>query len=229
MKRILVLVLLSLVFLGGCAKSDAQLAEEGYVLNPLENGYVLQGELPAPRDVSKTYKPNADAAETACTETVYSAACSSISTENLHEYLNRDDVLYIDVRDFKDTTMKHFRNFEVIPYFAYIFNANAHTDEALVQLYGGSIDAPVAVYKESDAILNALFPKDKTIFILCQSGGRVAQLMKILEVKGYDMSKIYNIGGMAQYTDAMYAPYVVDSGEFTIEGTYIINGVTRNN
>jgi rhodanese-related sulfurtransferase len=227
MKKIIALILVSL-FLVGCAKSDAQLTKEGYVLKPLENGYVAQAALPAPRDTTKTYKPTQDAAETACTADVYNAACSSIGVANLDQYLNRDDVVYIDVRDYKDYAMKHFKNFEVIPYFAFIFNANAHTDPTMVQLYGGTPAAPVAVYAESDAILNAMFPKDKTLFIMCQSGGRVVQLMNILKAKGYDMSKIYNIGGVGQYTDAKYADYITDTGELTIEGAYKINDVVRN-
>lgn len=227
MKKFLVITLVSL-FLVGCAKSDAQLTKEGYVLNPLENGYVAQATLPEARDVTKTYKPSSDAADTACTADVYNAACSSVGVANLDQFLNRDDVVYIDVRDYKDYSMKHFKNFEVIPYFAFIFNATAHTDPTMVQLYGGSPTEPVAVYAESDAILNALFPKDKTIFIMCQSGGRVVQLMNILKAKGYDMSKVYNIGGMGQYTDARYADYITDSGEFTIEGSYKINDVVRN-
>jgi hypothetical protein len=27
----------------------------------------------------------------------------------------------------------------------------------------------------------------------------------------------------------MYAPFINDTGELTIEGTYIVNGLTRNN
>jgi rhodanese-related sulfurtransferase len=226
MKKLLVLLILSLVLVG-CAKSEDQLKEEGWVLNPAENGYVFQSELPAPVDTTKKYVPAQGEAEKDCAAGVYSASCSSIGVENLEQYLNRDDVLYIDVRDFKDYTMKHFRNFEVIPYFAYIFNAEAHTDLTKVQLYGGSIAEPVAVYEESDAILEALFPKDKTIFIMCQSGGRVAQLMKILEVKGYDMSKIYNVGGVGQYTDAKFSPYITNTGEFTVEATYVLTELTR--
>ena len=62
---------------------------------------------------------------------------------------------------------------------------------------------------------------------MCQSGGRVAQMMKILEVKGYDMSKIYNVGGVGQYTDSKYAPYLTNTGEFTVEATYIVTELTR--
>jgi len=226
MKKLIVLLLLSLTLVG-CAKSDAQLTKEGYVLKPLENGYVAQAALPAPRDTTKTYKPTQDAADTACTADVYNAACSSIGVANLDQYMNRDDVVYIDLRDYKDYSMKHFRNFEVIPYFAFIFNANAHTDPTMVQLYGGTPEAPVAVYEESDDLLEALFPKDKTIFLMCQSGGRVVQMMNILKAKGYDMTKIYNVGGMGQYTDAKYADRITNTGELTIEGAYKVNEVTR--
>mgnify|MGYP004701431851 CR=1 FL=1 len=227
MKKLFVLLVLSLVLVG-CAKSETQLQEEGWVLNPTENGYVFQAELPAPIDITKTYVPAKDQPEKNCEAGVYAASCSSIGVDNLDQFLNRDDVVYIDLRDFKDYSMKHLRNFEVIPYFAYIFNANAHTDETLVQLYGGTIDAPVAVYKESDALLKALFPQDKTIFLICQSGGRVAQMMKILEVKGYDMSRIYNVGGIGMLTDAKYDVHMTNTGEFSVDATYIINEVNRN-
>ena len=136
MKKLLALIVLSLVLVG-CAKSETQLQEEGWVLNPAENGYVLQAELPAPIDTTKKYVPAKDQPEKNCEAGVYAASCSSIGVENLDQYLNRDDVVYIDLRDFKDYSMKHLRNFEVIPYFAYIFNANANTDETMVQLYGG--------------------------------------------------------------------------------------------
>lgn len=228
MKKLLWIAVLSLVFVG-CAKSEDQLAAEGYVLNPLEQGFVFQGELPAPRDLSKTYKPTADSPETACTDEVYSVACSSVNPENLDQYLNRNDVLYIDIRDFKDTTMKRFRNFEVVPYFAYIFNANAHTDENLIQLFGGTPAEPIAVYVESEILLNQFFPKDKTLFIICAAGGRVNQLMNILKAYGYDMSRVYNIGGVGQYTDSKYAPFLADTAEFTIEGEYKILDVNRRN
>ena len=226
MKKLLVLLILSLALVG-CAKSPEKLVEEGWVLNPLENGYVMQLELPAPIETTKKYVPAQGEAEKACEAGVYAAGCSSIGVENLDQFLNRDDVVYIDLRDFKDYTMKHFRNFEVVPYFAYIFNAEANTDATKVQLYGGSIAEPVAVYEESDDLLEALFPKDKTIFLMCQSGGRVAQMMKILEVKGYDMSKIYNVGGVGQYTDSKYAPYLTNTGEFTVEATYVVTELTR--
>ena len=177
-----------------------------------------QKALPAPVDSSKP-----DAAKTP-----YAAGVSSINASNLFEYFGRDDVLYIDVRDFGDYQKKHLRNFECIPYFAFIFNADAGKDAKKPQLYGGTVNEPVSAYKESDDMLNVFFPKDKTLFIMCQSGGRVAQLMTLLSKKGYDMSKIYNVGGMGQFTAREYADYTVDALEFKVDAAYSIEGLTKN-
>lgn len=233
MKKILV-ALLAMLLLVGCSsqpaqKTDEELMAEGWVKNPTENGYVLaEGELPAPIDTTKMYTPSKDAAETACTEGVYAAACSSINSTNLTEYLARENVLYIDLRDYSDYSQKHLRNFESIPYFAYVFDAEAGVNADKIQLFGGSVAEPTSTYAESDDLLEVLFPKDTTIFLMCQSGGRVAQLMKLLEVKGYDMSRIYNVGGMGQFTDAAFKDYTTDSLEFKVEATYSFEGLTRN-
>ncbi|MBR5005418.1 MAG: hypothetical protein IKY14_08155, partial [Erysipelotrichaceae bacterium] len=118
MKKLIAL-LAALLVLAGCSsapaqKTDEELMAEGWVKNPLENGYVAApAELPAPVDTTKTYK-NAEEKEVACEAGNYSAACSSINASNLQDWLNRDDVLYIDLRDYADFGGKHLRNFEVI-------------------------------------------------------------------------------------------------------------------
>lgn len=182
-------------------------------------------KLPAPVNTEATYK-NKDEQEVACELTNYTNACAAINVSNLHEYLGRDDVLYIDLRDYSDYASKHLRNFEVIPYFAYIFNAEAGTNPEKVQLFGGSVAEPVAAYEESVELLEVLFPKDKTIFLMCQSGGRVAQCMTLLDSLGWDMSKIYNVGGMGQYTAEEYAPYTTNAAEFKVQATYSFEGLT---
>lgn len=221
-------VLMAALLLAGCSSAPTaeELAEQGYVLNPAENGYVAQPALPeSPRDTTKTYKPSKDAGETACTADAYAPACSSIGVDNLYQYLNRDDVVYIDLRDYVDYSKKHLRNFEVVPYFALIFDANAGT-EGKPQLFGGDVTAPVSTYEESDDLLEVYFPKDKTIFLMCQSGGRVGNMMKLLAAKGYDMNKIFNVGGMGQYTAAEYAEYTVDTAEVAVNATYSFEGLT---
>ncbi|WP_428770721.1 rhodanese-like domain-containing protein [Treponema sp. HNW] len=210
MKRLLILIAAVSVLAACSVKKPAETVQI-----PAEP---VQKMLPAPVDTSK---PDAQ-------KTPYAAGVSSINASNLFEYFGRDDVLYIDVRDFGDYQKKHLRNFECIPYFAFIFNADAGKDAKKTQLYGGTVSEPVSVYKESDDMLNVLFPKDKTLFIMCQGGGRVAQLMTILEKKGYDMSKIYNVGGMGQFTASEYADYTVDALEFKVNAAYSIEGLTKN-
>ncbi len=184
-------------------------------------------ELPAARDTSKKYTPSEGADPVECTEDVFLPGCAAINNENLLEYLNRDDVLYIDLRDYADYAKKHFRNFECIPYFALIYSKEG--GDNITQLYSGDTTAPVATYEESDELLEVFFPKDKTIFLMCQSGGRVAQLMNILNAKGYDMSKIYNITGMGNFTGGEYADITVDAAEIMVDAAYSFEGLTRVN
>ena len=228
MKKLL-LSALAVFMLAGCSTPatteetpEEPTTEEQGTETPAEN---TAAELPAPRDTTKTYKPSEDAGETACTEDVYTTACSSIGADNLYEYLGRDDVVYIDLRDYADYAKTHLRNFEVVPYFAVIFNENAGT-EGNPQLFGGTTTEPVAAYEESVDLLEAFIPKDKTVFLMCQSGGRVAQMMQLLEANGYDMSKIYNVGGMAQLTDSAYAEWTTNTAELTIDATYSFTGLT---
>jgi len=235
MKKLSIALLAGLL-LAGCSTTtcptDEELVAQGWVKNPAENGYVLVEdanilpELPVSVDTTKTYKDK-DGNEVACTATNFTTSCAGINSENLHQYLGRDDVVYIDLRDYSDYAKKHLKNFEVLPYFAAIFNAEAHTDATKPQLYGGSTAEPVAVYEESDALLNAMIPTDKTVFLMCQSGGRVAQMMTLLNAKGYDMTKIYNVGGMGQYTADEYAEWTTDNAELTITATYAFEGLTR--
>ncbi len=187
-----------------------------------------QTQLPAPVDTKKTYKANKDdTEETVCEPGNFGPTCSAINSENLREYLGRSDVAYIDIRDYADYAKKHLRNFECIPYFALIFDANADKDPSLPQLYGGTTDNPVPVYEESDEILAALFPKNKNIFLMCQGGGRVNNLMKILSARGWDMSKVYNIGGMGHYATPAYRDITTDTPEIILETTYKFEGLTR--
>ena len=223
MKKLIAL-LAALLVLAGCSsapaqKTDEELMAEGWVKNPLENGYVAAAaELPAPVDTTKNYKDK-DGNEIACTATDYSADCSSINKDNLHEYLNREDVLYIDLRDYADFGGKHLRNFEVIPYFAYIYGTEG-------QLFSGDVTAPVATYEESVEIMEVLFPKDATLFLMCQSGGRVAKCIQLLEALGWDTSKIYNVGGMGQFTSDALVSVTSNPAEMKLEATYSFEGLT---
>lgn len=210
------------------AEAETEATEELVEEDAASEETSVKVSLPTPINTDKEFKANAEDEElTECSATEFSPDCSSIDNTNLIEYLGRDDVLYIDIRDYNDYAKKHFRNFEVIPYFALIFNAEAHTNPDMVQLYGGSDSDPIPVYEESDMLLEVLFPKDKTLFIMCQGGGRVANLMRILEARGWDMSKVYNIGGMAQYSGSEYRDYITDMPEILLDAVYGFEGLTR--
>lgn len=221
MKKLLVSSLALLMLAGCAAPAECPECPEPQVVEVEKT----PEPLPAPRDTTKTYVPSEGADPVACEENVYSAACSSIGVDNLVNYLNRDDVVYIDLRDYKDYAKKHLKNFEVIPYFAVVFDKEAGT-EGKPQLYGGELTAPVATYEESALLMESFIPKDKTVFLMCQSGGRVAQMMTLLDSLGYDMSKIYNVGGMGNFTDSAFAEWTTDMAEMVVDATYNFEGLT---
>ena len=52
-----------------------------------------------------------------------------------------------------------------------------------------------ANYRESLDVLEALFPKDKVIFLMCGGGGYSGMMKNMLVELGWDESKIYDVGG----------------------------------
>ena len=173
------------------------------------NGYVkAPGALPAPRDASKTVTKKVSGVDTefSCdtddTSISYDVGCSTINSENLKNYLNRSDVAYIDVRNTRDSGKYdelHLKGFVNYEFFADIYGGS--TAEEGTQLFYRLADGTfVPRYASSVSALEAMFPKDKTLFLMCQSGARVATLMALLDQYGWDMEKVYNVGGMGQYT-----------------------------
>ena len=136
----------------------------------------------------------------ACNQDNFSPDCSGVNANNLYKYLNRDDVIYIDVRNSDEYNNMHLHGFHLISLQESIIGSDD-------QLFYGTPTNADARYVESIDILNEMFPQDKILFIMCQSGNRVAQVMQILKLYGYDMTKIYNVGGMVQYSSNKYNEY----------------------
>ena len=167
-------------------------SENGYVQNPdyagwaEENGYSKLEVLPAARLEGKTTYNTADSG-------IQIAPKEGSGAKKLVDYLDREDVVYIDLRGGADYNKGHIEGFEWVPHFDIIMaNGGAKGDQLFYTDGEGKIQPR---YEESKAILNAIFPKDRTIFLMCKSGGRVAKTMDVLAANGYDMSKIYNVGG----------------------------------
>ena len=138
----------------------------------------------------------------------------NINESTIDQYLNRSDSVYRDMRMLKDpgnyeaiggdSYLSGFINgFEVVP-LPYIVNVEGlpetvgetYTGKTLFTLSNG-IYTPN--YKESLLVLEALFPKDKVIFLMCGGGGYAGMMKNLLVALGWDANKIYNVGGYWYY------------------------------
>lgn len=144
----------------------------------------------------------------------------NINEKTIDNYLGRPDVAYRDVRMLEDkATWENkggerdltgfVKGFEVVPY-AYLTEfpqeyIDQKKSENVTGLYKGKTlyrlenGKYVANYKESLEILEYIFPKDKTIFLMCGAGGYANFTKQMLGALGWDINKIYNVGGYWNY------------------------------
>ena len=134
----------------------------------------------------------------------------NINEATIDNYLNRSDSVYRDMRMLKDEANYEaiggdsylsgvVKGFEVVP-FPYLCNVtglpeevgNTYSGVTLFSLVDGEY---LANYEESMEIMETLFPKDKTIFLMCGGGGYAGMTKNLLVGLGWDETKIYNTGG----------------------------------
>lgn len=159
----------------------------------------------------------------------------NINETTIDNYLNRTDTVYRDVRMLKDSAnwenkggdrylTGYIKGFEVIPspYLAGFTDAyiaqkekenvsGLYTGDTLFELNEDGTYS--ANYEESMDILEAIFPKDKNIFIMCGAGGYAGQVKNMLISLGWDEEKVYNVGGYWYY-----------EGENNVQVKYTRNG-----
>ena len=135
----------------------------------------------------------------------------NINESTIDRYLGRSDAVYRDLRMLKDpgnyeaiggdSYLSGFVDgFEVVS-FPYIVNVvglpdevgDTYSGDTLFRLHSDGRYTPN--YEESMDILEALFPKDKTIFLMCGGGGYSGMMKNMLVALGWDESKIYDVGG----------------------------------
>lgn len=144
-----------------------------------------------------------------------------INEKTIDQYLNRSDTIYRDVRMLEDSATwenkggdrylsGYIKGFEVIPS-VYLCGFTKEyikqkEKENISGLYTGKtlftlIDKGVyqANYEESMDILEAVFPKDKNIFLMCGAGGYAGQVKELLVALGWDKEKVRDIGGYWYY------------------------------
>lgn len=134
----------------------------------------------------------------------------NINESTIDNYLNRSDAVYRDVRMLEDpgnyeaiggdSYLSGFVDgFEVVP-LPYIVNVTG-LPEAVGDTYLGETlfrfdgEKYTANYEESMTMLEALFPKDKVIFLMCGGGGYSGMLKNMLVALDWDADKIYDVGG----------------------------------
>lgn len=138
----------------------------------------------------------------------------NVNETTIDQYLNRPDAVYRDMRMLKDpgnyeaiggdSYLSGFVNgFEVVP-LPYIVNVTG-LPEPVGDTYVGktlftnSNGVYTPNYQESMEILEALFPKDKVIFLMCGGGGYAGMMKNMLVALGWDANKIYDVGGYWYY------------------------------
>ena len=180
----------------------------------------------------------------------------NINEATIDQYLGRSDAMYRDMRMLSDpgnyaaiggdAMLSGFvKGFEVVPY-PLIANVSG-LPEAVGETYAGPTlftirddGSVVANYTESMAILEALFPRDKVIFLMCGGGGYSGMMKDLLVKLGWDASKIYDVGGYWFYEGAnkvevkreladgrvVYDFYKVPYHEIVFDGLTPVTGVT---
>lgn len=150
---------------------------------------------------------------------------ANINEANIDEYLGRADTVYRDVRMLEDPAnwgaledgdrflSGYVRGFEIIPLPFLVSFTDAYREQlagqGVTDLYAGdslyTLDADgsyVANFAESLDILEAIFPKDKKIFLMCGGGGYAGMTKDLLVALGWDADQIYNVGGYWYYDGA---------------------------
>lgn len=139
---------------------------------------------------------------------------ANVNEENIDKYLNRENAVYRDMRMLVDpgnysaiggdAYLSGFvKGFEVVP-LPYLVNVtglpeavgDTYTGKTLFTLKDGKYTAN---YEESMEVLEYLFPKDKTIFLMCGGGGYAGMTKTMLVELGWNADKIYNTGGYWYY------------------------------
>ena len=139
----------------------------------------------------------------------------NINESTIDEYLGRSDSVYRDMRMLKDpgnyeaiggdSYLSGFvQGFEVVP-LPYLTNVTGLPEDVGETYTGETLFTQdesgnyVANYEESMEILEAIFPKDKNIFLMCGGGGYAGMTKTMLVALGWDENKIYNVGAFWSY------------------------------
>lgn len=138
-----------------------------------------------------------------------------ITMENLDEYMFRDDVQYVDLRNYEARFRTGFiYSFEIIPFFDYL-------DYRAFDRNDGYEFNPDQILSELE--LERLFDRDKAIFLYADGCIRSGYLMDVLIHMGYE--RIYILGGFYEYTGEHI---VLGDGAYNIGDTFYNKHIDSN-
>jgi hypothetical protein len=80
-------------------------------------------------------------------------------------------------------------------------------------------------YIESEQIITSIFPKNKIIFAISESGDVSTYFFRLLHQLGYDPSLLYNIGGYDNNAGFQIAYRNLEGAKYKVNGNGIVSGV----
>jgi len=130
-----------------------------------------------------------------------------ITMDELDDYMFRDDVQYVDLRNYQASFRSGFiYSFELIPFFDYL-DYRAFDRQNLYDFEESEI--------LDEQLLSDLFDKDKAIFLFADGCIRSGYLKEVLNHMGYE--RVFVLGGFYEYEGTHK---VFGDGEFTIGDTF---------
>ena len=165
-----------------------------------------------------------------------SIEASSVNTQNIDNYLFRDDVVYVDLRPYAEIAKEgHIAGFGFYPFYDFIATMEGSKDTdgspkdnrlfIMKNERGklGQVGNFEPNYVESVQILNTLFPKDKYIFAITISCNESIYFLNLLIQYGYQPEKLYNIGGFSIGTGLENKAYVnIENPKYIVKGNALI-------
>jgi len=159
----------------------------------------------------------------------------NINMSTIDNYLNRPDVDYFDMRMFYDpadfeaiggdsTLSRTLPGYRIVPY-PFLASVGplpvdgAYDGDSLFYIEWGENREILVIrpnFAESEIIFNQIFPKDRTIFLMCGGAGYTSLMRALLFHFGYDESKIYHTGGNWHYEGNMALDLRISSSDSNI-------------
>lgn len=142
-----------------------------------------------------------------------------VNMDTIDDYLHLDGVAYRDMRMLRDPAdyasiggdsllSIALEGFKVVP-FPYIGTlqelpvSGAYDGDRLFDVTwadDGTVASATPRYEQADLIIADLFPRDEPIILCCGGGGYAGMMRQLLIFFGYDPAKLYNAGGVWDYT-----------------------------